>query len=123
MRMPSSAEVAAALRHGGSYAGGILTAFTVIGVLPADQASAAVADIQQIVDHLAAAFGAFSNLIVIIGPAFTLLFAKVAATSASLRSQLTSISSNKDVKIRGEIQVPPAIAAAVPSPQVVSNAK
>lgn len=119
----SSAQVNAALRHGGTAAGTLVTIFTVLGVLSPEQSADVIAAVHQITDGLQQVVGGASKIILIVGPIIAGFAAKGAVNAASLRSILTRITDPKrpEVEIEGKIIVPAAVAAAVPSTQVVAK--
>lgn len=117
-------ETAAVTRHAVTFGSGILTFLGLLAFLPADQVTKGVALVQDIGTHAQALVGDIAALIPIITlgvGGFSAFRAKVAA---SLPGQLKSITSNPAVKIPqgSTIEVPPAVAAQVPSLQVVPPA-
>lgn len=112
----------AVLRHGATAFGTAFTIFGALGLLSQE-------DVAKLMMALHDASGAAQTLVtsvttiaLIVGPVIIGLSGKFAATAASLTGQLKSITSNKDVVIPpgSKIIVPPAVAAAVPSPKVVA---
>lgn len=114
----------ALLRHGVTALGTAFTIFGGLGLLSQD-------DVAKLMMALHDASGAVQTLVtsvmtiaVIVGPVIVGISGKFAASAASLPGQLKSITNNKDVHIPpgSKIIVPPAVAAAVPSPKVVAPA-
>lgn len=114
-------ETAAVVRHAVSYGSGFLTFLGLLAFLPADQVAKGVALMQDMGTHLQALIGDVAELIPIIITGVAGFSAFRAKVAASLPGQLKSITTNPAVKIPAGnvIVVPPAVAAAVPSPQVV----
>jgi len=120
MNLPSNSQVNAVLRHGGTAFGTVVTVFTAIGLLNPDDSAKLVAALHTLVDSLQQAVGAFYSIAAIVGPVIIGLAAKGAAASASLRSQLTAVTTNKQVQIPdGAIKAPAEIADAIPNNKVV----
>lgn len=117
-------QVNAGLRHAVTAGGTLITVLGVFALLPADKAQDAVATLQTLGNHLELVFGDLSKLWLILGPALIALAVKGATFAASLKGQLRSIARNPavDIKPQSEIVVPPAVAKAVPIPQVIPPA-
>jgi hypothetical protein len=121
MKWPTSNQVNAGLRHAGTAGGAVVTVFGVLGLLSQEDAAKVIANLHTLVDSLTLAFGAFSAIVAIVGPVAIGLFVKGAVASASITSQLKAVTTNKTIKIDGQIIAPPDVAKAVPSDKVVSN--
>jgi Mn2+/Fe2+ NRAMP family transporter len=115
----SSAQVRAGLRHVATASVTAATVLGTLGLLSADQTRDIISGLQQLGNGLQDVFGGASKVIIILGPIAAGWIAKVAVTSASLKSQLTAISQNKQVQIDGKIIVPESVANEVPSNKVV----
>src|SRR5271165_2094015 len=102
MQLPTSEQVSAAMRHVGTATATATAMMALLGVLNQDQVQAVVVDVHQITDGLQQVFGGASKLVVLLGPIAALYFGKVAFASASLRSQLKSITTNRKVEIQGQ---------------------
>lgn len=111
--------VESVLRHVGTAGGTAVAIFSTLGFLSPATATSAIAALHQTMDGLQQALGGISQLVLVLGPAFAALMAGLAGTSSTLKAQLKSITTREDVKVNGTIAVPTAVAAAVPSPQVV----
>lgn len=103
-----------------------VTIITVLGgfsLLPADKVQKAVEVLQKIGVDAHNLFGDISDLWFIIGPSIIGIMWKLSTSSASLINELKSLTRNPAVVIPpgSTIEVPPAVAAAVPSPKVVPN--
>lgn len=119
--VPTAPQVDATLRHVYTSVATIFTMLSVLAIVPADQVQPAINALHRVGDDVKALMGDLSALWIILGPIVIGFVAKAAAFSASLRSQLKAVTSNKQVQIEGKIVVPADVAAAVPSPQVVSK--
>lgn len=114
-------QLDAGLRHLGTAAATGGTIVAALGLLSADEAHAVVDKLQDVGTHVKAIMGDLSAIWVIVGPVAAVWMGKMAASSASLRNQLKSVTSNPIVQVQGKIVVSdPAVAAAVPSPKVVA---
>lgn len=121
---PSSAgQVDAGMRHVYTAAGSIFTLLAAVAIIPQDQVQPALNALHQIGDGAKQIMGGFSALWVIIGPVIMGLAAKRAMGSATPAAQLKAVTSNPDIKINGTIEAPLAVAAAVPSIQVIAKAQ
>lgn len=109
----------AAIRHVGTAGATAFTVFAALGTIPQDKAQEIIANIHVITQSLENIFGAASAIFAIVGPALMVVFPKMAATAASLSGQLRSITQNPEVKVEGQIVVPPPVAKDVPSTKVV----
>lgn len=114
-------QLDAALRHVGTAAATGGTIVAALGLVSADEAHSIVNSIQDIGTHVKAIMGDLSAIWIIAGPAAVVWIGKIAASRQSLASQLRSVTTNPAVEVQGKIVVAdPAVAAAVPSPQVVA---
>lgn len=84
-------QVSAALRHVYTSAGTVLAIGTLVAVVPQDQVQPIMDALRETGDGLQHAFGGLSKLIVLVGPIVAVWMAKIAASSASFRSQLQSV--------------------------------
>jgi len=91
-------------------------------VLPPEKVHMAIAAVQDIGTHIQAIIGDVVVLAPIVTAAVSALMAWKAKVASSLPGQLKSITNNPAVSIPpgSTIVVPPAVAAKVPSPQVVA---
>ena len=124
MQLPSDAVVNSALRHVGTAGGTAVGIFATLGFLSPDNAQAVIVALHQMTDGLQQAFGGFSKIVVIVGPAFAALMAGFAAKSSTLKSLLASVAQadkDKKIDIQGAIVAPPDVAKSVPSDKVVSS--
>lgn len=122
--MAWNANVAASvLRHVGTAGGTAVAIFSTLGYLSPADAKATLAALHQTMDGLQQAVGGVSKLVLVLGPAVAALMAGLAGASSTLRAQLKNLTDNKQVKVNGTIEAPPAVAAAVTSPQVVPATK
>jgi hypothetical protein len=121
MKLPSTDQVTAGLRHVGTAAATTGTIFVVLGLVPQDQLAGLLNGLHETTDGLSKAFGGFSKVIAIIGPLAIVWFGRAAMVAQSLKHQLTSVATSPDVKIEGKILAPAAIANAVPSDKVVPH--
>lgn len=123
MQMPSSEVINAVLRHVGTMGATAVTIFATLGFLSPDNAQAVLADIQQVIAGLKQAYGGFSNLVIVIGPAFAAAMAWFAGNSSTLKTLLNRVTTDNNIKIEGQIVAPPEVAKAVPSDKVVPQTK
>ena len=123
MKLPTTQQVNAALRHGVTAGATAFTVLGIIAVVPQDQVAGLIQDLHDIDSGLEQAFGGFSKLFIVLGPAVGVFMAKLAAASASIVSQLKSVTTSNQVKVEGTIVTSPEIADAVPSDKVVSEPK
>jgi hypothetical protein len=117
-------QLNAVVRHGGTALGTAITVLGALAYLPPDQAQKALDSLQAAGKDIHNLVGHLSDLWIILGPVLVVFMGKLAAGSASLKSQLRSIARNPavDIKPQSEIVVPPDVAKAVPIPQVVPPA-
>jgi ABC-type transporter Mla subunit MlaD len=111
--------VYSALRHVGTAGATAATIFGVLGLLTPDQVATFTAAMKEVMDGLQQTIGGISKLVVVLGPVFAALMAGLAGSSATLTAQIKSVLANKNVELKGTLEVPPAVANSVPSPQVV----
>ncbi len=119
--IPTGPQVDATMRHVYTSGATVFTVLAALAIMPADQVQPAIDALHKVGDDVKALMGDLSALWIILGPIVIGFVAKAAAFSASLRSQLKAVTQNKQVQIEGKIVVPADVAAAVPSPQVVSK--
>lgn len=133
----SEGQVNAAMRHVYTSAGTAFAIFALLGVLPQESVQPALDAVHQIGDGLQQVFGGFSKLTVIIGPIVAVWMGKIAASSASFKSQLKAVTSTaaqpdaveeKKAVVAATATLPevkqivsPTLADAIPSAKVVTN--
>lgn len=111
---------AAAGRNYLNYAVGAGTVFATLGVMDADHAKQLVDGVHQFMDGLGQMITGGKLIVAAALPTIGMVVAKFAGLSSLLRNRLKSITEDPKVKVEGQIVVAdPAVAAAVPSPQVV----
>lgn len=124
MQLPSDAVVNSVLRHIGTGGGAVVGTLATLGFLTPENAQAVITDMHQIMDGLTQAWGGFSKIAVIAGPAFAAVMAALAARSSTLKSLIASVAQadkDKKIDIQGAIVAPPDVANAVPSDKVVPS--
>jgi hypothetical protein len=136
VNMPTDAQVSAALRHVYTSAGTVLAIGAIVAVVPQEQVQPIMDALRQVGDGMQQVFGGVSKLVVIVGPIVAAWMAKIAATSASFKSQLRSVTATASApanvtekvalatataNVPGIVQVAaaPVIANATPDPKVV----
>lgn len=121
MKLPSSEQVNAGLRHLGTASVTAATVLAALGALPQEKVQDVTDNIHKVMDGLNQVYSGLSALVVILGPVAVVLITKASVGAQSLRRQLTSITSNPNVNVEGKITVPPEVANAVPSDKVVAH--
>jgi hypothetical protein len=137
MNLPTEGQVSAALRHVYTSAGTVLAIGTIVAVVPQDQVQPIMDALRQVGDGLQQVFGGVSKLVIIVGPIVAAWMAKIAATSASFKSQLKSVTAaasapeaveQKQDMLAATASIPevekivaPTVADTVPNDKVVAN--
>lgn len=111
-------QVNAALRHAATFGAGAATVLIGFGAISADNAHAAVAAINQVVDGISQATGGVFKLVVILGPIVGTISARFAMKSASPQAQINAVAANPDVS---KVVTTQAIASEAPSEKVVAK--
>src|SRR6185312_3658978 len=132
MNLPTENQTAAALRHVYTAAATVLGLAAVVAVVPKEQVQPILDSLHQIGDGVQQVIGGFSKLMVIVGPIVGVWMARLAAGSASFKSQLASVAKQASapgnpenakqmVEATAELPVVAKVVAPAIAPEVASD--